>query len=105
MEKRKYTDDRPCPPIVSSAKGNKTDPVAADGVVLDVFALLRAHCAGEGVVAGIVFLWARLVAKGSMADELLVGDPHTVGRRDVEEQFRAAGLSMVVTPERRMSVC
>jgi hypothetical protein len=28
----------------------------------------------EDVVAGIVFLWARLVAKGSTVDELLVGD-------------------------------
>jgi hypothetical protein len=45
----------------------------ADAVVLGVFALLCVLCAGEDVVAGIVFFWARLVAKGSPADELLVG--------------------------------
>jgi hypothetical protein len=35
------------------------DPVAARtvGVVLAMFVLLRALCAGEDVVAGIVFLW------------------------------------------------
>jgi hypothetical protein len=58
---------------------------AAAAVVLGVFALLRARCAGEDVAAGIVILWARLVAKGSPVDELLVGDPHRVGRRDVEK--------------------
>ncbi len=59
----------------------------ADGVVLVVFALLGALCAGEDVVARIVFTRARLVAKGSTVDELLVGvgDP-MVGRRDVEIQ-------------------
>jgi hypothetical protein len=72
-----------------------------------VLALLRALCAGEDVVARIVFLWARLAAKGSPVDQLLVGDP--IGLVDVTSkcqcQFRAAGLSMVVTPERRMSAC
>ena len=52
---------------------------AAAAVVLGVFALLRARCAGEDVAAGIVILWARLVAKGSPVDELLVGDPYRVG--------------------------
>ena len=33
-----------------------------------MFALLRALYAGEDVVAGILFLWARLVAKGSTVD-------------------------------------
>jgi hypothetical protein len=40
-----------------------------------MFVSLRALCAGEDVVAGIVFSSARLVAKGSKVDELLVGDP------------------------------
>ena len=66
-----------------------------------MFELLRALCAGEDVVAGIVFTRARLVAKGSTVDKLPLGDPHGVGRRDVEIQV--AGLSMVVTPEMRMS--
>ncbi len=67
--------------------------------------LLRALCAGEDVVARIVFLWARLVAQGSPVDELLVVTP--IGLVDVTSrcQFRAAGSSMVVTPERRMSAC
>ena len=54
--------------------------------ILVVFVLLRALCAGEDVVARIVFARARLVAKGSTVDELLVGDPHGVGTRDVEVQ-------------------
>jgi hypothetical protein len=68
-----------------------------------MLALLRALCAGEDVIAGVVLPWARLVAEGSPVDELLVGDP--MGLVDVTSrcQFRAAGLSMVVTPERRMS--
>ncbi len=33
-----------------------------------MFALLRALYASEDVVAGILFLWARLVAKGSTVD-------------------------------------
>ena len=75
----------------------------ADGVVLGVFALLRALCAGEDVVVGIVFLWARLWPRGSTVDELLVGDP--IGLVDVRSrsQLRAAGLSMAVMPERRIS--
>jgi hypothetical protein len=70
-----------------------------------VFALLRTLCAGEDVVARIVFLWARLAARGSPVDELLVGG--LIGLADVTSryQFRAAGLSMVVTPERKMSAC
>ena len=82
------------------------DPVAARtvGVVLAMFVLLRALCAGEDVVAGIVFLWARLLAKGSAADELLVGDPHVLVDVTSRSQFRAAGLSMVyLTPQRKMS--
>jgi hypothetical protein len=53
----------------------------------------------------VVLLWARLVAKGSATDELLVGDP--VGLVDVTSrcQLRAAELSMAVMPERRMSAC
>ena len=35
-----------------------------------MFALLRALCAGEDVVAGIAFLGARLAARGSPADQL-----------------------------------
>ena len=79
----------------------------ADGVVLVVIELLRALCAGEDVVAVIVFLWARLVAKGSTVDELLVGVGDPMGLVDVTSRyrFRAAGLSMVVMPERRMSAC
>ena len=53
--------------------------------ILVVFVLLRALCAGEDVVARIVFARARLVAKGSTVDELLVGDPHRVGRREVKK--------------------
>ncbi len=68
-----------------------------------MFELLRALYAGEDVVARIVFTRARLVGKGSTVDELLVGDPHGV---DVTSRyrFRAAGLSMMVMPE-RMDVC
>jgi hypothetical protein len=69
--------EHPCPPVVSSAKGDNIDPprCRADGVVLGVFALLRALHAGQDVVAGIVLSRARLVAKGSSVDQLLVGDP------------------------------
>ena len=51
------------PAVVSSLKGTRpTRPCCrADGVVLGVLALLRALCAGEDVVARIVFLWAWLV--------------------------------------------
>jgi hypothetical protein len=71
-----YTDtvEAPCPPLVSSAKGDKIDPVAAQ-MAAYLVALLRVLCAGEDVVAGIVILWARLVAKGSPVGQLLVGDP------------------------------
>jgi hypothetical protein len=31
-----------------------------------------------------VLLWARLVAQGSAVDQLVVGDPHRIGRRHVE---------------------
>ena len=60
-----------------------------------MFELLRALCAGEDVVAGIVFTRARLVAKGSTVDELLVGDPPKPMRLvDVTTRyrFRADGL-------------
>jgi hypothetical protein len=40
-----------------------------------MFLNLRELCAGEDVIAGIALFWARLVAKGSTVDELLVGDP------------------------------
>ena len=51
------------PPVVPSAKGEKLRPrCRADGVVLAMFELLRAYCAGEDVVAGILLSWARLVA-------------------------------------------
>jgi hypothetical protein len=53
-----------------------TRPTLYDGVVLGVLALLRALCAGEDVVAGVVLLWARLVVKAGAVDQLLVGDPH-----------------------------
>ena len=33
----------------------------------------------------IVLSRARLVAKGSTIDEFLVGDPHRLGRRDIEK--------------------
>ena len=69
--------EAPCPPVVSSAKGDKTDPVAAQMVVLGVLALLRALCAGEDVVAGVVLPWARLVAKVSAIDQRLVVTPMT----------------------------
>ncbi len=49
-----------------------------------MLAFLRALCAGEDVVAGVVLPWARLVAEVSAIDQLLVGDPHRIGRRDVE---------------------
>jgi hypothetical protein len=71
---------------------------------LGVFELLRALCAGEDVVAGIVFLWARLVAKGSPV-EMNSWLVTPIGFVDVTSQFRAAGLSIVVTPKRRMSAC
>jgi hypothetical protein len=60
--------------------------------VLGVLALLRALCAGEDVIAGIVFLWARLATKGSTVDELLVVPP--IGLVDVtsRSQFRTARL-------------
>ncbi len=54
------------------------------GVVLAVFEVLRARCAGEDVIARIVFARAR--DEGSMVDQLLVGDPRGVGGRDVEVQ-------------------
>ena len=66
----------------------------ADGVVLVVFELLRVLCAGEDVVARIVTV-----------DELLVGDPMGLVSVTSRYRFRAAGLSMVVMPERRMSAC
>jgi hypothetical protein len=31
-----------------------------------------------------VLLWARLVVKAGAVDQLLVGDPHRIGRRDIE---------------------
>ena len=70
-----------------------------------MFALLRTLCAGEDVVARIVLLWARLAAKGSPVINSWLVAP--IGLVDVTSryQFRAAGLSMVVTPERRMSAC
>ena len=57
-----FTDtvEAPCPPVVSSAKGDKTDPVAAQ------------------MASYLVCL------RSSAVDELLVGDPHRIGRRDVE---------------------
>jgi hypothetical protein len=53
-----------------------------------------------------VFSRARLVAKHSTVDELLVADPR-IGLVDVtsRNQFRATGLSMLVTPERKMPAC
>ena len=42
--------------------------------------------------------------KGSTVDELLVGDPHGVVDVTSRYRFRAAGLSMVVMPERRIVV-
>ncbi len=87
-------------PARSGAKGDKIDAVAADGVVL--VERLRALCAGEDVVAGIVLPWARLVAKGSpaMSSRLVT----SIGLVEVARcQFRAAGLSMVEMPETRMS--
>ena len=67
-----------------------------------MLALLRALCAGEDVIAGVVLLWARLVAERSSADELVVGNP--IGLVDVTSrcQFRAAGSSMAEMRERRM---
>ncbi len=49
----------------------------------------------------------QLVAKGSTVDELLVGLVTPLGLVDVTSRyrFRAAGFSMVVMPERRMSAC
>ena len=58
----------------------------ADGVVLAVLEVLRARCAGEDVIARIVLARARLVVEGSTVDELLLGDPHGVGRRDAGVQ-------------------
>ena len=49
--------------------------------------ILRARGAGEDVIARIVFVRARLEVEGSTVDELLVGDPHGVGGRDVEVQI------------------
>ncbi len=63
-------------------------PLPRRWVALAMFEILRALSACEDVVSGIVFTWA---VKGSTVDELLVGDPHGVGRRDVEIQG-AAGL-------------
>ena len=59
----------------------------AGGVVLEVLGLLRALGTGEDVVARVVIARARLVVEGSTVDELLVGDPHGVGGRDVEVQI------------------
>ncbi len=57
LVKRRDTDavEASCPPVVG-AKGDKIDPVAAQMTSYLEFALLRALCAGEDVVAGIVFL-------------------------------------------------
>ena len=49
----------PCPPVVSSAKGDKCDRVPR--VVLAVFELLRARGAGEDLIARIVIARTRLV--------------------------------------------
>ncbi len=75
----------------------------AVGVVLYLRCLRSpsALCAGEDVIARIVFARARLVVEGSTVDVLPVGDPDVTSRY----RFRAAGLSMVVMPERRMSAC
>jgi hypothetical protein len=57
----------------------------------------------------VVLLWVRPVAEQSSADELLVGKAQRLGTRDYEVTTRcqswAAGLSMVVMPERSMSAC
>ena len=60
MAKRRYlytvAVETPCPPVVASAKGEKLDPVAAQVASYVVMSeLLRARCAGEDVVARIVF--------------------------------------------------
>ena len=60
---------------------------------------------GEDVVARIVIARARLVVEGSTVDELLVGDPMGLVSVTSRYRFRAAGLSMVVMPERKMSAC
>jgi hypothetical protein len=70
LVKSKYTDlvEAPWPPVVSSAKGDKIDPVAAQmRSYLAFLALLCLLCAGQDVIAGIVFLWARLLYRESMA--------------------------------------
>jgi hypothetical protein len=54
-----------------------------------VFEILRALCAGEDVIARIVFARARLVVEGSTVDDL----PHGVGRRRVDES-RIVGKSV-----------
>ncbi len=66
----------------------------ADGVVLAVFEILRALCAGDDVIARIVLARARPVVEGSTVNELLVGDgdPHVVGRVTLRYGFRAARL-------------
>jgi hypothetical protein len=88
LVKSKCTDavKAPCPPVVSSAKGDKIGPVAAQ-----MASYLRclcssarfALCAGGDVVAGIVLFWAGWWLEGSTVDELVVG------RRDVEKPVLA----------------
>jgi hypothetical protein len=82
LVKRKYlwyTDARveaPCPPVVTSAKGDKIDPVPAQ-----MASYLACLCSSARLALVRTSLrgssspgpgWARLVAKGSAVDELLV---------------------------------
>ncbi len=46
-----------------------------------------------------------LVVKAGVVDQLVVGDPHRIGRRDIEVPVAGCRMSMVVMPERRMSAC
>ncbi len=86
-------------------KATRLTRCRADDVALGVFALPRALCACEDVVAGIVFLWARLVATGSTVDELLVGDPHSAGRRDVEKPVPGCRVVDDVYAREEVSAC
>ncbi len=70
-----------------------------------MFALLRALCADEDVVAGVVLLWARLVVKAGAVDEVLVGDPHRIGRRDIEVPVAGRRIVDGGDARKRMSAC
>ena len=103
-------EEDPCPPVVSRAKGEKTDPVAAQMASYLVclrssarFALVRTSLRGSLCSPASAGPGWRPSSARLMNSWLVT----PIGLVDVTSryQLRAAGLSMVVMPERRMSAC